>query len=466
MKKLLLRQNKGMALMIVISSIAILTILMYALKFETALNQIRSINGQEQYQARLNAESGLTLSLTRLEVYKEALNQLNQNPDLKKMAPLEMINQIWSMPLIFPIPSSLASNILIKSMLDKIGEGLLIQGEIQTSIQSLGSKLNINIIAKNNLLTIKTLSAPKVLQTSNEGTQNPDKDKEKEETDKKKPEDSGEPKTLAQEYEEKLEELIKNAIKEKALSDQQFDKKYSSKDTEYLINAIKFYGSDSTSDIGQARNQMEPLFSKNNIQAKNAPLHDISELYLLPEWDDELVDLIKNEVTTYPVTILDINKVTAGFLKLLLPDVSTEMINEFFKQKNASKNPVSFNTKEEFIKYLSTQVKVAPENIAEKMKSLEQQGYFFSAAPQIFEVVSTGKYNNAEVTLKAIVLLSPTPEKSDTPTESGAKLDENGNPVPTPPSSSEQGGDEEKQKTQEKKTAPLVGPLILDIMQK
>ena len=63
--------EKGSALLMIMTSILLLSFLMVEVIFETTLNKTKIDNLREKFQARLNAESGLTFALAQLRIYKE-----------------------------------------------------------------------------------------------------------------------------------------------------------------------------------------------------------------------------------------------------------------------------------------------------------------------------------------------------------------------------------------------------------
>ncbi|MDA9793262.1 hypothetical protein N9B72_01630, partial [Bacteriovoracaceae bacterium] len=102
--KSLLRSNDGIALLMVLTSVTILTALLAEFSFETKVNKIKSYNLQDKLQAKLNAEAALQFSMARLRLYKESFNYVEANSDAKSFVDQKMLNQIWQVPFVFPIP--------------------------------------------------------------------------------------------------------------------------------------------------------------------------------------------------------------------------------------------------------------------------------------------------------------------------------------------------------------------------
>ena len=78
-----LNSNSGMALMMVIGVIALLTFLLADFTFETKLNKIKVYNQQDKIQARLNAESGINFALAKLRMYQEGRNKIEKDESIK-----------------------------------------------------------------------------------------------------------------------------------------------------------------------------------------------------------------------------------------------------------------------------------------------------------------------------------------------------------------------------------------------
>src|SRR5690606_40236154 len=70
-----LNNQRGMAILMVISTIAILTFLLADFTFETKLNKIKVYNFQDREQAKLNAEAGMALAMAKLRLYRQALDR-------------------------------------------------------------------------------------------------------------------------------------------------------------------------------------------------------------------------------------------------------------------------------------------------------------------------------------------------------------------------------------------------------
>lgn len=445
-----LRNQQGVALMVVLSSIALLTLLMYAFQFETTFNQVRSYNIQDRFQAKLNAESGLQLSLLRLEIYKEAINQLQQNKDLKKFVSASVLNEIWSTPLIFPIPKGLDTSFMDLSVIEKFQEQSWIEGQMQMSVESLGSKINLNLLAENKLKNFMLKKGMKSQdQKDQDATSSSSEDKK---TSEKSNEEKLTPQEISNQIQEKLIEIIEKGINAKKETDEAFYEKYSSKDVQYLIQAIRFYVSDKGTDVGPMTNQIDADFQKSGITPKHAPMSSLSEILLIPEWNDDLLNLIKNEVSVHDSYYLDLNKMTESFLKILAPEITANQIAQFFKIKNDPKANISFSGKTDFISFMSGQIRVDEKALKENIEWLEKMDFKFTNTPNIFKVKSVGTFGRSEVTLTAIVVL---PEKSETNTANPSDKQQDG----------QSSTDDQSEENKKKKPTLFDLPKIIEIIE-
>ena len=71
--KFILQNDSGVAIIMVLSAIVLLTTIMMNFSFESNINRIKAYNIENKGQAKLTAESGLQFAMVRLRLYQEAL---------------------------------------------------------------------------------------------------------------------------------------------------------------------------------------------------------------------------------------------------------------------------------------------------------------------------------------------------------------------------------------------------------
>lgn len=429
------KNEKGIALLIVTTSIVILSIIMIGFSFDSNINKIKSYNIEDRSIAKQTAMAGLKFALTRLEIYKEAFNYLENNDQFKDVANQELINTIWNFPFLYPISKTSKMNKIQKDAVDKFQEGTLLDGQMQLTINNISNKMNLNLLRVD---LIKENSEEKLNPPTG---QNPD-----ENTDYN--------------IETQLVNTLKNAIESKSQTDEEFGSIYYGNDNQLLANIIKYYVSDKDSiqDPGEAQGS----FESEDLTPKYAPMSSMSEIYAFPLWKDDLVELIVNDFTPHGGLMIDLNKVTDKMLKNLFPEISDEDIKDFFEYKNDPKNNVYFNSIDGFKSYFVNKANIISsqdfDTMIEKFKS---QGINFGPAASVFKVSSTGVKGRASLTITAYVVLPVQPKKPvkppTTPTEPVDPDDPDAVKPPTANPATTNPTEPEKQKTQ------LLNPRVVEI---
>lgn len=414
--------NKGVAMLMVISTITLLSLLMFSFKFDTQINKIKAFNTTGKYQARLNAESGLHLALIQLELYQSILNYLLENPNVKQMAPAELINMVWNQPIPLNLELIEGMGLLEKAAMEEVKENFMMEGQLDTIIQSYGNKININSLILSSASKYNELFKSRFRgQKSTTTTTNPNG-----------PGDQNQPEDQFKELGKRLTELIENAVQGKMDSDEDFRSKYSGLDIEELVANIKYYLLDEGEDIGALSTQVRSEFEKAGITPKHAPMTSLSELSLLPAWNDELVDLIKGEVTVHGKMVINVNTISAAWLRILAPDMDEVNLQEFLNRRNDPNEELEFQSEEELKSYLVEQDWVTDGDFTERITVLKNAGIIFGIETELFKIVSTGEFQNAKYIINAIVSIPRNEKKQNSSSNATTTTTTRGNKPPKP----------------------------------
>lgn len=404
-------KNKGVALLMVLGTITILTALMADFIFDTKIHKLKVYNTQERAQAKLNAEAGLYLALARMKLYKEALNLLETNPTYKKSVSQSVVDMIWSTPFMYPIPLPKDANIIQKNALDEFKKSMLLPGRLTVSINNISSLINLNLL--------------KLAPLTNDQDGDGNKGNTGDTSDPKKKKNPSDPKTNpakvgSEEYYKKdkldidetnmtqnrLSELLAIKLEEKKEKEQDFESKYTRYTAAFLIKIIKDYINKENSYEDPDRGEVERLFSEKNLKPKFAPMSSLSEIYLLPGLNDNIIELIKDQLTVFGSQSIDFNKITKDGLKFLLPDINEDQMKEFFKYRDDPDDPHSFDSLEDFAKYVVDEAKIIEKDaFNEKIAELEKAGVRFSITGSLFKITSVGMYEKSTYTINATVLI-------------------------------------------------------------
>ncbi|MBL6989346.1 MAG: hypothetical protein ISR65_06195 [Bacteriovoracaceae bacterium] len=418
--------QRGVAILMVLATVSILSYIIADFTFEIKLNKIRNRNLQDKYQARLNAEAGLQFAIAKLKIYQIAFNILQKNPDLAKVFGPDKLQALITSPFAYPPPIPKNANLITKDAINKLIESVLLRGTMIVEMSSVSGFLNPN-----------TLRIPFKDDSGDYGQPSSSAANEPESTSTTPPHKY---------IEQKLIESLTQSLESKKEQDEDFDTIYGDVEPEQLIKELKFYVNDKEALEDTA--SVESDYVSNNITPKHAPLTSISELYLLLNWNDALVDLIKDRLSVHNVSIIQVNEITEAQLKVIFPDIEKEHITNFFEYRdgkeatgdNESKDPHPFSSEADFKEAVIGKLFIVDEETyTQRMKELSNAGLSIGVAGQLFKIISTGVVNEISYKIVAYVDLpkkppppKPTP-KPPPPPEPNDPLEPPQEPPPPPP---------------------------------
>ena len=383
--------TSGLALLMVISIITLLTFVLIEFTFETKLNKIRIYNQQDRAQAKLNAEAGMKFALSKLRIYKVARNLLEQNESIKDIIGPDKLEAIITEEFVYPIPVPKDASIIQKTAVNDFMKESLLVGGVAISISPVSGFLNPN-----------NLRIPAI-------------------TDQEKQTASG--KTPEAYIEEEMINSFRETFEREKEKNDDFAIAYGDIDPELLVKELKFFVNDKNIETGDDLAQFEATYQQKDIIPKHAPLSSISELYLLAGWDDTIIDLVKDKLTVHQVSIIPINKITDSQLRVLFPGITDEQVEDFFKyrdgdpqaenaQINEEGGPHPFRSVEDFKAAIVNRLSIVDSTTYDtRIKEFEVAGIKLGVAGMLFKVVSTGEYNRATYTLTAYISLPVKPPK-------------------------------------------------------
>lgn len=382
-----MRNERGIAILMVISTIAILTYLLADFTFETKLNKIKIYNFQDREQARLNAEAGITLAIAKLRLYRVAMNTLETNPSVKEVLKPSMLETVVTQPFIFPIPVPKDASTIQKDAVGKFVDESLIQGQISLNIQPVSGFLNPN-----------NLAVPIVTDESNEAGQEQDPEKK--------------PHAI---IEKKFIEMLEKELQDERETNENYDLLYADADPELLVKELKFVVNKADSIDDPLVGNVAAMYSDKNITPRHAPFTSLDELYTLIGWNDALVDLVKDRLTVHSVEVIPLNEMTKDQLQLLFPEITPEQAEEFFKWRDGNAElgdePHPFKSVEEFKSLITGRLAISSEADYEaRIKEFADAGMKLGVAGKLYKVVSKGIYNRAEYEITAWIDLPTAPD--------------------------------------------------------
>lgn len=441
-----MNKQEGIALLMVLTSITVLTFLLAEFTFDVNLNKIKIQNRMDLLQARLNAEAGINFALAKLRIYQKGYNLLEKRKEIKEVFGPDKLEASIKAPFVYPIPIGGDLNIIQRTALADLDKNMLIRGGIQLTMDSVSGFINPN-----------NLSLHKKLNQNQQGkVKNPNEDEYGQ--------DEGGEKTFSQLTQELLIETLSSSMEAKKESSEVFEALYGDLEPELLVKELTYYVSDPREMDEADKALVDSKFVESGIFPKHAPLTSVSELYLLPSWKDEIVDLVKDKISVHQVGVIHLNEINESQLKVIFPRMNEDQIKEFFKYRDGDPaekiDPRPFKNEAEFKNLIVNNLAViGSEGYDERIARLKASGLTLGIASKLFRVTSKGTYGKAQYTLLAYIdlpfkpLPPPKKKKTDTPGGKGETNPEDLDKAPEPPA------DEVTDK--EKKEKPIPRELML-----
>ncbi len=334
--------KKGVALILVISSISMLTLMMVDFTYNSQINLRISKNFQNSLKAQNLARSGVYFALLELKVQ----NAIKKNPMVKQIPGYseDMVDKIWQFGFIYPPIAGKKSTFGAQKEIKELVEESKIEGKITVQIFDESSKINLN-----DLENVQTRAA--VIQQ------------------------------------------LDSIFEQKKTSDEEFFKKYRDlKFTELINNIVDWIDKDHNRvEGGDEDSYYDRLPTR--YKSKNAPLDMVSEVGLIEGFnDDTIFDLIQPYITVYPTGGINVNSADKTMLLSISPELTEEDVTQIMehRQKNGSfKNVQEFET---FCK--NTLLKSANFNTTPKVK--------LSTSTSVFSIESIGEAGGVKQVVRAI----------------------------------------------------------------
>lgn len=291
-----LRNQRGMALMVAISAVALMVYIATEVMYDTTVEY--NVNAQElnRLKAYYAARGAVELGMLRVKIYQQVKNQLGDNA---KSMPF--LDQIWSFPFQWPFPTELLGSTSDKEEADEKKKESLMDSQYSLVISDEGSKIDLNDL----------VSPSKELQ-------------------------------------KKAEDLLKNIFEEKIANDEAFRKQYGSFKFGDLINQMKDWMSDKyVSSVGGDKRTYYAEFQTQELPP-NRGFRTVGEMRLLPLMDDTLFEILQPRVTIYGQKGVNPNTATSSALQSLDPGITKAIAEKVLIQRD--KKP--FGSADDFFTFL------------------------------------------------------------------------------------------------------------------
>ncbi|MBS1958682.1 MAG: general secretion pathway protein GspK [Bdellovibrionales bacterium] len=439
------KDNRGVALFIVLTAMATLAIFVGEITYTAQINQKLAYDRLDQIKAHSLAKSGLRLALLRIRAYSEIKKTISSATkamggtaaDANAAVPKAILEKIWNEPITIPFSGDVSGLPLgARDAIQKFRKDSSMEGKVYIAIQAQSERFNLNstISAFAPSPTVSPTVSPTASPTASPtgtpigtGAANP----------------SATPIEFDQEQARKLlSDQLKDTFAKKFEEDEKFRDRYRNLRPEDLTDEILGW-SDLTYQSQAAQRSEHPF--------KQAPFYDISELHYLPSVDDDLFDLLASQYSTGVASAINVNMIKEPVLAALVPLMTPDERKKFFEYRDnleptdddakaaaAQGKPVSndedhtFKTADDFYKYLKDKVAAfagSDSKVTDFKTALTQRGISITTEESNFIVRIEATINQTKRTLEAYVSLLP---DTGTPTTGGTTTNGSTRPSPTP----------------------------------
>ncbi|HRK02051.1 MAG TPA: type II secretion system protein GspK, partial [Oligoflexia bacterium] len=286
------KQNEsGIALFMVISTVALLGVLVTELTYSTQVSSRLAYNALDNAKAYYLAKAAYRFSLVRLSAYA-AVKKFLDDPQNKtiKATVNPFVDRIWDIPFAFPPPLPKDAPASVADPVKEFVAESSLAGNYTAMIFGQSSKINFNN------LFIKEVDAETESENSNTGNSGASNNAK---SSNKTTNSNGEEKEEVN-FRPMVETTISTLLNQKMSQDQEFAEVYRNVTGADVIDAIEGYLK------RESRGSALPGYRAPETP-KEAPFYDISELHMVPGINDEIYNLLIDTFTASATPGINVN---------------------------------------------------------------------------------------------------------------------------------------------------------------
>jgi general secretion pathway protein K len=345
-KKLLMKNERGVALLLAMFTVVLITFIVTEILYETNVEYIVNSSAINRVKAYYAARSGYQMSLLRVKLYKKVQGQFgSQLPEGQK----KLLEMIWQMPFSWPpmLPED-AGGVDRDMITDKVKEAAL-DANYSTTITDEGSKIDIN--------------------------------------------DLGSPSKGLREVTKKLLlQIFENQIR----NDEEWARRNENIEYERVINNIAdWVDGDSVGSSGSDERSTFSGIAGEKPYPPNRSFRTIEEIRLVPGVTEEIFKMLRDRITVYGTRSINPNHASGDLLKSLDPSITSEVVSKVLsRREDPEKGP--FKDENDFWTFVNSEGANVSEEIQKAVPLI------FSKVTN-FRIKSIGEHNNTIREIEAVV---------------------------------------------------------------
>lgn len=370
------KNKKGAALLMALFTVMLIIFIAIEVSYDTAVEYRVASGDYHRLKAYYAAKSGVELSLLRIQLYKQVMEQYKDT--LKGQNSL--LDMIWQFPFMWPPQTSEDMTRISKEEIEGTVKDSFMDSVYISQISSEGAKIDINDLA----------SPSEALRAATR---------------------------------KQLQQLLENRMS----GDDEWAKENRDLDINELINNLQdWIDADGESLNGGDEKSRYPD-AKSDFIPPNQPFKTLEELHMVDGMSDELFEIISEQVTVYGLKGINVNYADKKILQSIDAQITSEIADEILRRRNDPQiGP--FKDGNDFNSFLGGQgVDINRFN--------DSQIPLYFDAEYNFRIKSTGQFGNSTREIIAIVYDFDTVkerlEKLLTTTTTSTTLESSGGASPT-----------------------------------
>jgi type II secretory pathway component PulK len=385
-----IRNEKGVAMMMAMITMLLMTILAAELVYETTVYNNIVFRQVDQLRARMLARSGMRLALLQVRAAKKAGTKAK---GILGDSAGSLVDQLWQTPLILPPPAVPGVAGMEAEGLTKFGTELSLGGVISVNISGENSRLSLNQLVWNKPAEVKPGTASPG-GASAPGGQPPGAQPV---TQPVTPEQQKAELTQAREA---LAKVVDQLLQNKRETDEKFNQRAYGLNGQILVGNLLAWMDPATEVDGENRDKKD-YYARHEPEPygiKEQPLFHESELHMVKGFDDEIARIFGENFTTQFTSGINVNTATALLLRAIIPELTEADADSVLKRRADQSQGGNFKNEQEFWTYLAT----LGEFSAAKAR-IEQQKLKLLGEETSYRVSVTGTSGQASSTWTALV---------------------------------------------------------------
>lgn len=376
----MLKDDSGAALMMAIFTVTLLMVIATEIMYESNVELVVSSQAINQVKAHYAAKAGVEISLLRIHIHRKASQMIGSQ------IPASMLDPIWQFPFSWPpvLPDEIS--IADKSQIQSTVKESTMQGQYLATIESEGSKLDIN-----------ELASPS--ETVRESTR------------------------------EQLLQIFQSEIE----NNETFGERYRGYDFEGLINNMMDWVDADSEGVGGGDERSIYGNPSNEFIPPNQPFKTLQELNMVEGMNDDIFKFLADRVTIYGAKGINVNYADKKVLMSLSPQITFERADLILEARgDASRGP--FKDEDDFVRYLES---IGVTGNPFRGENNEPTVHLIFDAERYFRIRSTGQSGKVSREITAIVYdfdraKARVKEQLIAQTKAQGPGGENPTPTPTP----------------------------------